>query len=199
MPQSHAVPTRFYCEHKQSKSRVLVLLERRNHTPSLQSVLTCTSPETAEQLAEILNEVAIAGLTPGMYSHVENVCGALPDAVAASFASALTRADTGVWPVDHHAHVESYPGADDGVSPELPSREEVEPYAGETFVFGDYKFWIVQPLKVLRMAVATGWCPDPEEDRLPEDPYDLTDAAWWVSGEMERSFPGMFGSPKDAV
>ncbi|MEV7124038.1 hypothetical protein [Kitasatospora griseola] len=196
--QLSAVPRDFLCEHTPSKSRVLVRVGHSRGPDSLQAVLTCRQAELADRAARLLVQALEATSDTWATARVEELCGQLPDAPAASLRQAVTRALARSWPADPGSLANWSQKQADQATAE-PSDPEDDDEAKEA-VFGSVPHLRDLPGQVVRVAVlreyhirnrnavleaarAQGWTPGPAEELYANDPHDVVGAVMWLTDE----------------
>ncbi|MFI5734967.1 hypothetical protein ACIA49_32945 [Kribbella sp. NPDC051587] len=189
----------YYCEHANSKSRVLALLSTPNSPPTLRAVLTCSDRSMAEHAAHVLTQIAASGSGPHVNLEAERVAAALPDAPAASFRKEIEAAIAHDWDApttinwaEVHSRYAFEQSDDKGASPSqrdaefrTPADARLADLSGVVVRIARLEeFHIYDPQRLIAEAAAQNWVPwDEEEDgrQIPvDDPDNLADAAMWI-------------------
>ncbi|WP_404868351.1 hypothetical protein ACI1MP_09660 [Kitasatospora griseola] len=192
------MPTDFLCEHTPSKSRVLVRLGHDRGPDSLQAVLTCRQAELADHAAWLLLQALESTPDRWAAARVDELCGQLPDAPAASLRQAVTRVLSRAWPVgpgslatwpekqENQAAVASdEPDRDDGaVSTAFGSVPRLRDLPGQVVRVAVLREYHIRDRNaVLEAARGQGWTPGPAEELYANDPHDVVGAVMWLTDE----------------
>ncbi|MQS14786.1 hypothetical protein F7Q99_21605 [Streptomyces kaniharaensis] len=207
--QLTSVPRDFLCEHTPSKSRVLALVAHDGGPASLQAVLTCREPEVAHRAAQLLLSALRSRPGPWVAERVDDLCGQLPDAPAASLRQAVERALAGIWTASAGTLI-NWPegradaGSDDGDdlkgdnldgdgesdqdgeesdrATRTPHDARLRDLAGPVVRVAMLREFHVHDRKALLDAAAEqGWTALPAEDLTDDDPHDLVGAVMWLA------------------
>ncbi|MFI9276164.1 hypothetical protein ACIGXM_36615 [Kitasatospora sp. NPDC052896] len=199
--QVTVVAQNFFCEHTPSKSRVLALVGHQAGPASLQAILTCREPELAHHAARLLVRALRSQPATWAAERVDELCGRLPDAPAASLRQAVTHALAGTWaantgtlitwpesPADEELDHDDADFGDtgNGTTPEpavrVPDGARLRDLAGPVVRIATLReFHVHDRQALLDSASQQGWTPAPAEELAENDPHDVVGAVMWLA------------------
>ncbi|GGZ44324.1 hypothetical protein [Streptomyces poonensis] len=185
----------FLCEHTQSKSRVMALLDHDHGPRSLTAVLTCKKPDHAYEAVDILRRVLARRDIACVEDELRVLTTVMPDAPAGSLRQAVTHAATGIWPISPGTLYEIVQPDNSGsgseaeiadVSSVAAGHPRLNDLPGKTVRIARlHEFHITDEDAVLRAAMDRGWEPLPASELADDDPGDLVGAVMTLTDDID--------------